>query len=54
MKNYIDENKDDVPEASEELKLFMNDWILTLRKKTFIWMYFNMFDEEKVCDIDLW
>ncbi|VDI12629.1 Hypothetical predicted protein [Mytilus galloprovincialis] len=36
LKNYIDENKDDVPEASEELKLFMNDWILTLRKKTFI------------------
>ncbi|XP_076115424.1 uncharacterized protein LOC143083094 isoform X2 [Mytilus galloprovincialis] len=36
LKNYIDENKDNVPEASEELKLFMNDWILTLRKKRFI------------------
>ncbi|XP_063401088.1 uncharacterized protein LOC134685336 [Mytilus trossulus] len=36
LKNYIDENKDNVPEASEDLKLFMNDWILTLRKKRFI------------------
>ncbi|XP_071121068.1 uncharacterized protein [Mytilus edulis] len=36
LKNYIDENKDSVPEASEEFKLFMNDWILTLRKKKFI------------------
>ncbi|XP_052064767.1 uncharacterized protein LOC127704668 [Mytilus californianus] len=36
LKNYIDENKDKVPEASEELKLFMNDWILTLRKERFI------------------
>lgn len=36
LKNYIDENKDTVPEASEELKLFMNDWILTLRRERLI------------------
>jgi len=36
LKTDIDDNKENVPDASKEVREFMNEWILNLRKNNFM------------------